>query len=93
MKLKIREKKKKEENQGFPWWVSAKGSICQSRRHRFDPWSRRIPHAGRQPLLRTTTVEPVCSGARELELLKPRHLEPVLCNKRSPHDEKPAGHN
>ena len=35
----------------------------------------------------------LCSGARELELLKPRHLEPVLCNKRSPHDEKPARHN
>ena len=27
------------------------------------------------------------------QLLKPAHLEPVLCNKRSHHDEKPAPHN
>ena len=28
-----------------------------------------------------------------LQLLKPVHLEPVLCNKRSHDNEKPAHHN
>ena len=28
-----------------------------------------------------------------LQLLKPMHLEPVLCNKRSHRNEKPAHHN
>ena len=31
--------------------------------------------------------------AREPQLLKPAHLEPVLCNKRSHRSEKPAHHN
>ena len=31
----------------------------------------------------------LCSGACELHLLKPMHLEPVLCNKRSYCNEKP----
>ena len=30
---------------GLPWWLSGKESACQGRRHRFDPWSRRIPQA------------------------------------------------
>ena len=28
---------------GLPWWLSGKESTCQCRRHRFDPWSRKIP--------------------------------------------------
>ena len=28
---------------GLPWWFSGKESACQCRRHRFDPWSRKIP--------------------------------------------------
>ena len=27
------------------WWLSGKKSACQCRRHRFDTWSRKIPHA------------------------------------------------
>jgi len=27
---------------GFPWWLSAKESACQCRRHRFDPWVMKI---------------------------------------------------
>ena len=44
--------------------------------------------------------DPTCHGAtkpmrhnywpREPQLLKPAHLEPMLCNKRSHHNEKPA---
>ena len=30
---------------GLPWWLSGKESFCQCRRHRFNPWSRKIPHA------------------------------------------------
>ena len=28
---------------GLPRWLSDKESTCQSRRHRFDPWVRKIP--------------------------------------------------
>ena len=30
-------------NLGLPWWPNGKESTCQCRRHRFDPWSRKIP--------------------------------------------------
>ena len=29
--------------QGLPWWLSGKESTCQCRRHRFNPWVRKIP--------------------------------------------------
>ena len=29
----------------FPWWLRGKESACQCRRHRFNPWSRKIPLA------------------------------------------------
>ena len=44
---------------GLPWWLSGKESTCKSRRHRFDPWSRKIPHVREQLSLCTTTIEPV----------------------------------
>jgi len=25
------------------WWLCYKESTCQCRRHRFDPWDRKIP--------------------------------------------------
>ena len=40
-------------------WLSGKESGCQCRRHRFNPWSRKIPHALEQLSLCTTTTEPV----------------------------------
>ena len=30
---------------GLPWWLSGKESTCHCRRHRFSPWSGKIPHA------------------------------------------------
>ena len=45
--------------QGLPWWLSGKESACQCRRHRFNPWSRKIPHALKQLSPCTTAVEPV----------------------------------
>ena len=36
--------------QGLPWWLSSKESACQCRRHRFNPWVRKIPwRRKRQP--------------------------------------------
>ena len=33
---------------GLPRWLSGKESNLQCRRHQFDPWSRKIPHAAGQ---------------------------------------------
>ena len=27
----------------IPWWLNGKESACQCRRHKFDPWSGKIP--------------------------------------------------
>ena len=43
----------------LPWWCSGWESACQFRGHRFEPWSRKIPHAARQLSPCTTTTEPV----------------------------------
>ena len=43
---------------GFPLWLSGKESTCQCRTHRFDLWSRKIPHATEQQS-QCTTIEPV----------------------------------
>ena len=43
---------------GLPWWLSDKESACQCRRHRFDPWSGKIPHASEQLTPCTTTPDP-----------------------------------
>ena len=32
-----------EQGMGLPWWLSGKESACQCRRHRFNPWVRKIP--------------------------------------------------
>ena len=49
----------KKPNRGLPWWLSGKESACQYRRHGFDPWSWKIPHAAKQLSPCTTTIEPV----------------------------------
>ena len=65
---------------GLPWWRSGGESACQCRGHGFEPWSGSIPHASEQLGPRATTTEPL-------------HLEPVLCSRRSYHNERPAHHN
>ena len=62
---------------GLPWWCSGWESACQCRRHRFEPWSGKIPHAAEQPGPWATTTEPAC-------------LEPVLRNKRGRDSERPT---
>ena len=55
-------KKKKKQTKiflGLPWWLSGGEFTCQRRRHGYDPWSRRIPHATEQRSPSATTIEPV----------------------------------
>ena len=35
-----------KERKGLPRWLSAKESVCQCRRRRFNPWFRKIPGEG-----------------------------------------------
>ena len=77
---------------GLPWWLSNKESTSQCRRHRFNPWYRKIP----QQSLAATTTEPMLwsQGTITAEPSSPnyrslRALEPVLHNKRSFCKEKP----
>ena len=44
---------------GLPWWLSGEDSAGQCRRHGFDPWSRKIPHAVEQLSPCAKTIEPV----------------------------------
>ena len=48
----------KSERLGLPWGLSGEKSTCQCRRHGFDLWSRKIPHAREQLSPRTATAEP-----------------------------------
>ena len=41
---------------GIPWRLSGKESACQSRRHGFKAWSRKIPHALEQLNPSTVTI-------------------------------------
>ena len=43
---------------GLPLWLSGNESACQCRRHQFDPWFRKIPHAKEQKIPYTTTTDP-----------------------------------
>ena len=78
---------------GLPWWLSGEEYACQWRSHRFDPWSRKVPHAVKQLSPCTTTTQHYWTC-----VLQPRRcdygslcaLESVLCNKKSHHNEKPV---
>ena len=64
---------------GLFWWLNGKESACQYRRHRFDPWSRKTPHAEEQLSLCTNYW--VCA------------LEPGSQNDWSPHATESVLHN
>ena len=77
-----------------------KESACQWRRHEFNPWSKKIPHAAKQLSPCATTTEPVLSsqGATATEppggnYWSPHTPEPVVRNKRSHHHKKPTHHH
>ena len=55
--------------QGFPCWLSSKESACQCRRCKFDPWSRKIPHAAEQLSPWKPQLLNLCSRAWELQVL------------------------
>ena len=44
---------------GLPWWLSGEDSACRCRRHSFDSWSGKIPHAEEQLSPWATATEPV----------------------------------
>ena len=65
---------------GFSGGTVVKNPPANSRGHGFEPWSRKIPRAAEQLSTCAITTEPA-------------HLEPVLHNKRSHCNEKPAHRN
>ena len=69
----------------FPGGPVVNRPPAQCRGPRFDPWSKKIPHAVGQLTLYTTATDPVCHDYGSL-----RTLEPVLHNKTSHCNEKPA---
>ena len=68
----------------LPQWSTGKNSPAKAKGHRFDPWSRKIPHAMKKLGPCATTTEAVCRNYGS-----PSTLEAVLCNKRSHHNENP----
>ena len=75
-------------------WLIGNESICQYRRHRFDPWSGKIPHAAcgtTKPMLHNYWACALESGTHNY--WSPRAQEPMLCNKRRHCNEKPTHHN
>ena len=61
--------------QGLPWWRSG----LQCRRHGFEPWSGKIPHAAEQLSPGATTTEPARQSP-QATTIEPTRLEPVLRN-------------
>ena len=45
---------------GLSWWSSGEESACQCRRHKCDPWFRKIPRAVEQISPCATTTKPAC---------------------------------
>ena len=78
--------KVKSSPEGIPRWPSGKESTCQCRRHRFDPWSGKIPHAAGHLSLCTTTTESMHPRAHALQQEKPPQWEAqALRLESSPH--------
>ena len=47
----------------LPWWLSDRESACQWRRHRFNPWSEKIPWRNGNPLQYSYLENPTVRGA------------------------------
>ena len=80
--------------------LSVKESDWQCRRHRFDPWFRKIPYVAERLSPRTPTIDPVLQslGAATIEPMCLDYwslstLESVPWHKRSHCNEKPQHHN
>ena len=76
----------------LPWWLSGKESTCQCKRHgsipdlgRFHvPWSNKSMHRNYW----ACAPEPRSCSYWRLHV-----LEPLFCNKRNHHSERPTHHN
>ena len=84
----------------FLRWLSGKESTRQCRRHRFDPWSKKIPHVTEQLSPCPTAVEPVRSSLGTSTAEPTCHnycssciLGSVLCNKGNHCNEEPEHGN
>ena len=66
----------------LPWWFSGKESTCQRKRHGFNPWSVKIPHATEPLSSCATTTEPVLQSGNH-SYWSPCARQPVLH-----HDER-----
>ena len=53
------ERTKQNQKSGLSRWSSGQESAYHCRSHRFNPWSRKIPHASEQLSPYATTAEPV----------------------------------
>ena len=89
-------KRHQKQTSGTPWWFSGKDFAFQCKRHQYDPWSRKIPHAAEQQSLCAPTLEPVLwspgtttTGPRSHNYWSLHTLEPTLSNKKSHVKEKP----
>jgi len=56
---------------------------CQCRRHGFDPWSRKIPHAMKQLSLCVANLS-LCPRPREPQVLKPLHARASALQQKKP---------
>ena len=68
----------------FPGCPVVKNSAWQWRGHRFNPWSRMIPHATEQLSLCTTVTEPTCCSDWRLHTLQSKICRRQATSK-SPH--------
>ena len=67
---------------GLPWWLRGKESACQCRRHGFDPWSGKVPHALEQ--LSPCATACVCAESGSCDYWSPLPLGPSLQQESGP---------
>ena len=89
---------------GPPWWRSGSESTCQRRGHGFNSRSGKSPHAAEPLSPGAASTDPVlrsrdaASMGPALRSLGAASTEPtlegsILCNKRSPQNQKPVRHD
>ena len=69
---------------GLPWWFSGWEYAYQGTGHKFDPWSRRIPHASGQLNPCATTTEPMHPRDRAPQQEEPLQREVHALQQSSP---------
>ena len=71
----------KPEIVGLPWRYSGYESACQCSGHRFDPWSRKIPHAAGATM---ACVPPLLNQCSKVQAHKRSHRneKSMHCNQR-----------